>query len=57
MIEVVKVGFLEKEIAAIVERNALIKVTMVAVCSSDLHSVKMGDIPLNNFLGNEAIGE
>jgi len=57
MIERGKVGFVEKDIPAIGVRDALIKVKIVAICSSDLHSVKMGAVLPNNYLGHEAIGE
>lgn len=57
MIERGKVGVIEKDIPIIGDRDALIKVKAVAICSSDLHSVKIGSIVPNNYLGHEAIGE
>lgn len=57
MIQQGTVGFVEKDLPAIGEKDALIKVKAVAVCSSDLHSVKMGAVAPNNYLGHEAIGE
>lgn len=57
MLEPGKIGWVEKEIPAIGTRDALIKPTAVAICSSDIHSVKIGAIAPGMFLGHEAIGE
>lgn len=57
MLERGKIGWIEKEVPEIGARDALIKPIAVAICSSDLHSVKLGAITPGMFLGHESIGE
>ena len=55
-IEKGKIDFIEKPIPVCGDNDALVKPTVIAACSSDVHSVHMGICPPNTILGHEGIG-
>ncbi|MFV0440188.1 MAG: zinc-binding dehydrogenase [Lachnospirales bacterium] len=57
MVEQGKIGWIEKDVPEISEVDVLIKPVVVAMCSSDVHSVKLGAVNPTMALGHEAIGE
>lgn len=57
MLEVGKTGWIEKEKPTITPYDVLLKPLVVAMCSSDIHSVEMGAVAPNMSLGHEALGE
>lgn len=57
MIKAGEIGWIEKDIPKITPKDVLLKPIAVAMCSSDVHSVKLGAIYPNMFLGHEAIAE
>lgn len=51
-----KIGFVEKPIPTCGKKDAIVKLTAIAACSSDVHSVQMGIAPPNLIMGHEGIG-
>ena len=51
-----KIEYVEKPIPTCGDTDAIVKPTVIAACSSDVHSVNMGICPPNTILGHEGIG-
>lgn len=52
-----KIGWVEKDIPKIGSKDVLLKPLAVAMCSSDIHSVELGIVTPDMFLGHEALAE
>ncbi len=57
MLEQGKRGWIEKEKPTITSVDVLLKPLVVAMCTSDVHSVKLGAVRPNMSLGHEALAE
>lgn len=57
MLEAEKTGWIDKEVPKISSVDVLLKPLAVAMCSSDVHSVKLGAVAPGLSLGHEAIAE
>lgn len=51
-----KIGFVDKPIPTCGDNDAVVKLTAIAACSSDVHGVEMGIVPPNLTMGHEGIG-
>jgi len=51
-----KIDFIEKPKPVCGDNDAVVKPTVIAACSSDVHSVHMGICPPNTIMGHEGIG-
>ena len=51
-IEQGKSGYIEKPMPLCGDNDAIVKPTVIAVCSSDVHTVRMGDAPKGLVLGH-----